>query len=69
MARAPHRCAPYFCGVIQAAISTALAGAVGALRAGPSGGAVLAPWAAPWLAGRRRMGPIVGWRDTLRLRR
>jgi hypothetical protein len=59
MARLPHRFAPFLSGVIQAAITTALVGAVGVFHSGAFGGAALAHWAAPWLAAWLLMLPIV----------
>jgi len=50
MTRLPHRYAPFLYGVIQVAITTAVASAVGVYHSGPLGAAALARCAGLWLA-------------------
>jgi hypothetical protein len=59
MTRLPHRYAPFLYGVIQVAITTAVASAVGVYQSGPFGAPALARWVALWLAAWVLMLPIV----------
>jgi Protein of unknown function (DUF2798) len=59
MTRLPHRYAPFLYRVIQVAITTAVASAVGVYQSGPFGAEVLARWAALWLAAWLLLLPIV----------
>jgi hypothetical protein len=59
MTRLPHRYAPFLYGVVQVAITTAVASAVGVYHSGPLGAAALDRWAGLWLAAWLLMLPIV----------
>ena len=59
MARLPQRSAPFLYGILQLAITTAVATAIGVFQSVPLGAAALVRWAAAWVAAWLLMLPIV----------
>lgn len=59
MARLPHRYAPVACGIIQVAITTAVATAIAVVHSSDPGVGSLLRWATTWLVAWLLMLPVV----------